>query len=406
MVRNFALLSMAVVFGWIFSSAFAQPCQSTVLTAVISPSDTAYACDGAPLQLSGSAIGGTPLAWEWSTMETDRDITVTTPGTYWLAVYDASGCTDTTFVEVIHLPKPSVDLGPDRTICDGDSVILDGGPNVSWSWSTGEATSTIVVSTPITVALVVTNSFSCSDSDTVTIFQFPVPTVEIGNDTAVCQGETVILEADPGFPSYLWSNGDTTNMIMVTATGAYAVVVTDSNGCSTPSNTANITVNIPTTPVISELNNVLSSTASDAYQWYMDGNLLTGETFQDHTPDSSGIFIVEITDANGCVASSAPYDFILFQEITTDLISQGISPNGDGVLDDWQIPYIEFYPDNELVIFNRWGNTVFKRSSYTNADPWAGQNENGKDLTDGVYFYILDLGGDNGKVQGQVVINR
>lgn len=406
MVRNFAFVTLAVMLSLAFSSAYAGGCQSATLTAVISPSDTAYACDGAPIQLSASALGGTPLAWEWSTAETDQDITVTTPGNYFLVVFDQLGCTDTTYVEVVHLDKPTVELGPDQTICAGDTAFLDGQAASSWAWSTGETTQIIGVTEAMTVALVMTNEFACSDSDTVTIFQYPVPVVDIGNDTSVCEGENILLDAGNGFNAYLWTTNESTSFIMASTTGNYSVVVTDTNNCETSSNTVALTVNVPVAPTITEDNNILTSTTANSYQWYMDGTAINGAVLAAYTPDADGNYYVEIVDDNGCTATSNAIDFVLIQEIRPEMISAGFSPNGDGVLDTWMIPYIDFYPNNELVIFNRWGNTVYKKTPYTSADPWTGQSDKGKDLTDGVYYFILELGDGFETIQGQVVINR
>ena len=398
---------LAVSFSLCCSLSFGRGgCQSTTLTAQITPTDTAFACIGAPVDLAGDATGGQVLAWEWSTGETDQNISVFSAGTYWLVVFDASGCTDTAFVEVVFRPKPTVDLGADRTVCFGDTVVLNGGPFVKWTWSTGDTTSSVTIDQAMTVALIVENSFTCKDSDTVSIFNYPVPVVDIGNDTLICAGETIMLDAGAGYTSYLWSTGETASFILAGGTGQFAVVVTDTFGCMTPSNTVNLVVDTVPVPTITEANNELTSSSSNSYQWFESGQSILNATMEVYAPDSDGTFTVEVTNANGCTATSAPYNFILFQEITSELISQGFSPNNDGVLDTWKIPYLEFYPDNELILFNRWGNTVFTQKPFTTAEGWDGKNLDGKDLTDGVYFYILDLGGEYGKIQGQVVINR
>ncbi len=58
------------------------------------------------------------------------------------------------------------------------------------------------------------------------------------------------------------------------------------------------------------------------------------------------------------------------------------TPNGDGVNDTYEIPLLERYISNELVVFNRWGQKVFEASNYSNQ--WDGGR-----LPDGVYYYIL-----------------
>ena len=87
------------------------------------------------------------------------------------------------------------------------------------------------------------------------------------------------------------------------------------------------------------------------------------------------------------------------------LVFNGISPNGDGKNDTWHILGIEQFPENEVRVFNRWGNQVFEQTGYTNANAWDG-TWNGKDLPDGTYFYILNLGGLSGKLEGYLQVLR
>jgi hypothetical protein len=62
-------------------------------------------------------------------------------------------------------------------------------------------------------------------------FAAPNATITVGGSTVVCEGDSVTLTAPPGMASYSWESGQTTRSIVVTQTGNYAVIVTDSNGC-------------------------------------------------------------------------------------------------------------------------------------------------------------------------------
>lgn len=88
-------------------------------------------------------------------------------------------------------------------------------------------------------------------------------------------------------------------------------------------------------------------------------------------------------------------------------IYTGFSPNEDGINDFFKIKNIEYYPDNELVIFNRWGNKVYEVKTYSNENPWQGQYGD-KILPDGTYFYILDvvIDGKKMKFSGYVELRR
>ncbi|MBL7944373.1 MAG: gliding motility-associated C-terminal domain-containing protein, partial [Flavobacteriales bacterium] len=90
------------------------------------------------------------------------------------------------------------------------------------------------------------------------------------------------------------------------------------------------------------------------------------------------------------------------------ILPQGISPNGDGVNDTFEIIGLEDYPNNALAIFNRWGHKVFEAHPYQN--DWDGRSQDELTLGDallpkGTYYYVLDLG--TGQiVKGFVYLNR
>ncbi|MFK7978668.1 MAG: gliding motility-associated C-terminal domain-containing protein [Saprospiraceae bacterium] len=68
----------------------------------------------------------------------------------------------------------------------------------------------------------------------------------------------------------------------------------------------------------------------------------------------------------------------------------GFSPNNDGMNDVFTIKNIENYPENNVLIYNRWGNQIFKKENYTNDEGWDGNF--GEALSpDGVYFYVVKV---------------
>jgi len=96
--------------------------------------------------------------------------------------------------------------------------------------------------------------------------------------------------------------------------------------------------------------------------------------------------------------------------IPTDwFIPDAFSPNGDGINDLFVIRGIQNYPENKIVIYNRWGNKVFEASPYLNN--WDGQATtglriNGNDLPTGTYFYLLDLGDGTDMIKGTIYLNQ
>ena len=129
--------------------------------------------------------------------------------------------------------------------------------------------------------------------------------VQISGDSMLCYGDTTVLNAGTGFESYLWSNGDTTQTTVITDSGAYYVIATDSLGCSVSDSIDvivydSVVVNI-TGPsgVCTSDTVVLEATAGfTSYVWSQ------GDTSSSITVMQGGNYCVTVTDANGCIDST------------------------------------------------------------------------------------------------------
>lgn len=188
----------------------------------------ASACITTPPTLNA---GNTGSSYLWSTGATTQAITAAASGTYTVTVTTAQGCSATFDAVVTLAPAMTVDLGPDVTLCPGQSATFDAGAGAaSYSWSTGAQTQSISVSTAGTYSVTVSNGF-CSASDAVTVALSPAPVGNLAN-VLRCTGESAVLDAGNPGAAYLWSTGATTQAITVTASGAYAVTVTNAAGCS------------------------------------------------------------------------------------------------------------------------------------------------------------------------------
>jgi gliding motility-associated-like protein len=74
------------------------------------------------------------------------------------------------------------------------------------------------------------------------------------------------------------------------------------------------------------------------------------------------------------------------------IIYNGFTPNDDGVNDRWVIEGIELYPDNEVLVFNRWGDIVKRIYGYDNANNfWDGTRDDNLILPDGTYYYVIKI---------------
>ncbi len=72
----------------------------------------------------------------------------------------------------------------------------------------------------------------------------------------------------------------------------------------------------------------------------------------------------------------------------------GITPNGDGHNDTWQIEGITKFFDNTVTLFNPWGDKIWQGKNYNNVNMrWDGKNNNGSLLPDATYFYVIEADG-------------
>ena len=98
-------------------------------------------------------------------------------------------------------------------------------------------------------------------------------------------------------------------------------------------------------------------------------------------------FLYRICNTVGCDTAWVKIDVSCGDSVQ---VFRGFSPNGDKINDVLVIRGIENYHDNEVLIFNRWGNQVFTRKGYRNEEGWDG-NWNEKFVPDGTYFYFIKL---------------
>ncbi|MFZ4548532.1 MAG: hypothetical protein ACOYN4_13895, partial [Bacteroidales bacterium] len=163
-------------------------------------------------------------------------------------------------------------FGSDRSVCSGESVVLDGGVGRDhYLWSTGETTRTITVTSAGTYFVTASdNDLSCTVRDTIQISFRPTPVPSISTNLgvfSVCEGTSgVTYTTDVGMANYIWSvgpggaitGGQGTNQISVTwnSAGSNQVCVTYTNteGCTaTPAKCETVIVNAPVTPTFPQI---------------------------------------------------------------------------------------------------------------------------------------------------------
>jgi gliding motility-associated-like protein len=257
----------------------------------------------------GSTIldAGNYQTYNWNIGVGVRFITVYTPGLYIVTVTDQSGCIGVDSIVVTQIPALNVQIAGSLTFCPGSSTTLDAGAGYStYLWSTGQNTRTVTITTPGVFGVTVTDANGCTGSKQVTVTQNNALVFSIIGDTTVCNGGTTVLDAGPGFNTYQWSTGDSSQTITANSSGQYSVTVSDAVGCS-GTDDISITVSPPINLQINGSSTFCngSNTTLDAGAGFSVYKWSTGATTQTITVNASGTYAVTVTDINGCTANSS-----------------------------------------------------------------------------------------------------
>ncbi|MBX2977796.1 MAG: gliding motility-associated C-terminal domain-containing protein [Flavobacteriales bacterium] len=271
-------------------------------------------CSGSTLLLD---IGATTGLIEWQDGIMDAQFVVSSTGLYWVTL-DDQGCTASDTISVTFIDPPVVDLGPGLTFCAGDAVTLGTGlvglPH-TWQDGSSEETYTPVLSGTYWVQV---GAVGCSATDSVEVLVVAIPEVELGADTVLCSGSTLLLDLGSTSGSIEWQDGSTDAQFVVSSTGLYWVTL-DDQGCIA-SDTISVTFIDP--PIV-DLGPDLTFCAGDAVTL---GTGLVGlpHTWQDgsseetYTPVISGTYWVQV-GAVGCLG----VDSVDVEVVPLPLVSLG-----------------------------------------------------------------------------------
>jgi hypothetical protein len=240
-------------------------------------------------------------SYYWSTGATTQSIAVYEADGYSVEVTNACG----TYSGMINIDilQVMVNLGPDTTICEGSHIILDAGnPGSFYYWSTNSFTQTIEVYMAGEYSVAVSNL--CGTFwDTIEVSVFD-PVLNLGNDTVLCSGTEIILDAGHPGSSYQWSTGGNTQEITVSGGGDYYVNI--QHPCGNLTDTIHISelpspqVNFGSDTI--EITNDETVTL-DAGGGYLTYHWSTGATTQSIEAGQQGYYYVTVTGNNGCTGT-------------------------------------------------------------------------------------------------------
>jgi gliding motility-associated-like protein len=291
------------------------------ITALISTGGPLNLCPGDSVTLSSNIATGN----SWSTGDTTQSITVHTAGTYTLTV--SNGCTsDATTQTILSTPAPAsiISASGPTTFCDGNTITLSSASATGNLWSTGDTNASIQVDSSGIYSLIVSNICgSDSSAISITVITSSIQAlISTSGSLNLCPGDSVTLSSN--FPTgNTWSNGDTTQSIVVHSAGTYTLSVNTSCASdtetqlvtSTPLPISVITPGGPTT--FCDGNTLtLSSAAAIGNLWS------TGDTNTSIQVDTSGTYSLIVSNACGSDSSAISVTVI------PSVIQASISTNG------------------------------------------------------------------------------
>jgi len=263
--------------------------------------------------------GGGYLSYIWNTGSNDSTIVVDSTGIYCVEVENEFGCTsiDSILIEIYPFAWEDLDLGSDTIFCFGESIVLNAGSGYTYyQWQDGSSDSIFIADTAGIYYVYVENPCG-SGSDTIVLDVYPVINIDLGNDTALCSGESALLDPGFGYLSYLWQDGSSNQFFYANQTGAYWVQVMDDNFCYAY-DTINLEFILPDPDIGSDT----TICSGDSVTFYLDDGFVNylwqdGSVLPFFTADSAGMFWCEVIDTLGCVGRDSVFLNIIFPPLVS-----------------------------------------------------------------------------------------
>lgn len=175
----------------------------------------------------------------WQDGSTNNIYVISQPGQYTLQITQ-TGCANRDTVLITYKQSPTVNLGSDTSICIGRNYLLDAFyPSATYMWQDGSVQPQFLVNQTGTYKVAISLN-GCTFRDTINVNYIPNPVFNLGNDTAICIGQSILLAPVLNTPvSYLWSNGSSSPSFNVTEPGIFSLIA--SNKCSSFTDVISIT---------------------------------------------------------------------------------------------------------------------------------------------------------------------
>ena len=183
---------------------------------------------------------GSHQNYTWGNNATTRNITVSTAGVYKVKLTSAQGCSRTDSTKVVVHQYPTIDLSSLQTLACGSSkattvsIATNATSFLLESIDSKAIVNNLNVSVPdfgpYPMKYTAQHTYCPVSKDFILEFH-PNPVFSLGNDSTICNPDSIVLKAGNQFRNYLWSTGQTTPNITIKTPGNYSVNIVDNNGC-------------------------------------------------------------------------------------------------------------------------------------------------------------------------------
>lgn len=394
-------------------------------------------CSGNTIDLNSIYNTGNNInQWSRNTIMLSDVSSISNEGNYQLVTTNPNGCSDTVIVTLVVNNKPVVVINNPAVSCANTPVDLTVAAITNGSstgltftyWQNANATISYNNATSAaggTYYIKGADANGCFDIKPVVVTNYPLPGVTTGNDFAICNNDSAVLNAvvsNATIPlSYLWQPaveggirdpGSLSTVVKPAATQQYILTVTDSCNLSV-ADTIIVVVQPPVkafagndTIAVTGLPHQLTGTGGVDYTWE-PASLLNDPHIANPLATiyaDSILFRVTVKDSEGCTGH-ATIKVRTYNGITY-YVPNAFSPNGDGRNDVFRAIPVGIVATEYFRVFNRFGQLIFETSQLMKG--WDG-NYNGKPQLPGNYVWVLKGKGRNGRpieMKGNVVLIR
>ena len=300
-------------------------------------------------------------SYVWNgTPGTSQTFTTASSQVHSLRAIDSFGCEFFDEIRLLTKPSSSLDLGPDTTVCEGESVTFFG-PSffTGYKWNgVSVASPEFESSTTGEVTVEANNSFGCPAYDTVQLTVSELPEFSLGNDTGFCDVVDLTLIGPVGF-TYSWFNGTTDRIYQAKGPGLFYLTVEDAIGCEY---TDSIVLEQYASPSISlgpdtslRSFDPLVLTPGPGFEEY---DWSTGESSESISVTAKGTYSVTVTDSNGCTGTAEMKVLSTASVSSIEGVTYKVYPNPSS--DQFTFTSSEPLQDAVLSLINASGQVVSK----------------------------------------------